>query len=66
MRSKGEDMDEQKIRTMEEFAAVSGISRPTVSKYFNDPKSVRQSTRDRIEEAIEPARTSSPSIKTGG
>ncbi len=53
MRSKGEDMDEQKIRTMEEFAAVSGISRPTVSKYFNDPKSVRQSTRDRIEEAIE-------------
>ncbi|MGI9507505.1 MAG: LacI family DNA-binding transcriptional regulator, partial [Geminicoccaceae bacterium] len=46
-------MDEQKIRTMEEFAAVSGISRPTVSKYFNDPKSVRQSTRDRIEEAIE-------------
>ncbi len=46
-------MDEQKIRTMEEFAAVSGISRPTVSKYFNDPRSVRQSTRDRIEEAIE-------------
>jgi hypothetical protein len=29
---------------MEEFAAVSGISRPTVSKYFNDPDSVRSST----------------------
>ena len=43
----------QKIRNMEEFAAVSGISRPTVSKYFNDPESVRPSTRARIEEALE-------------
>jgi len=42
-----------KIRTMEEFAAVSGISRPTVSKYFHDPSSVRASTRDRIEAALE-------------
>ena len=46
-------MAETKIRNMEEFAAVSGISRPTVSKYFNDPTSVRQSTRRRIEEALE-------------
>jgi DNA-binding LacI/PurR family transcriptional regulator len=38
---------------MEEFAAVSGISRPTVSKYFNDPDSVRSSTRQRIEAALE-------------
>lgn len=45
-------MEEQKIRNMEEFSAVSGISRPTVSKYFNDPGSVRQSTRDRIERAL--------------
>lgn len=37
---------------MEEFAAISGISRPTVSKYFNDPNSVRRSTRARIEEAL--------------
>ncbi|MEM8788672.1 MAG: LacI family DNA-binding transcriptional regulator [Pseudomonadota bacterium] len=37
---------------MEEFAAVSGISRPTVSKYFNDPSSVRKSTRERIEAAL--------------
>ena len=42
-----------KIRNMEEFAALSGISRPTVSKYFNDPESVRASTRARIEEALE-------------
>ena len=38
---------------MEEFAGVSGISRPTVSKYFNDPSSVRKSTRERIEKALE-------------
>ncbi len=42
-----------KIRNMEEFAAVSGISRPTVSKYFNDPGSVRASTRRKIEDALE-------------
>ena len=38
---------------MEEFAAVSGISRPTLSKYFHDPDSVRISTRERIETALE-------------
>ncbi len=42
-----------KIKNMQEFAAVSGISRPTVSKYFNNPKSVRASTRERIEAAVE-------------
>ncbi|MCY4337046.1 MAG: LacI family DNA-binding transcriptional regulator [Litoreibacter sp.] len=43
----------QKIKNMEDFAAVSGISRPTISKYFNDPGSVRQTTRVKIEEALE-------------
>ena len=38
---------------MEEFATLSGISRPTLSKYFNDAGSVRESTRLRIEEALE-------------
>ncbi|MEL6920882.1 MAG: LacI family DNA-binding transcriptional regulator [Pseudomonadota bacterium] len=42
-----------KIRNMEQFAEVSGLSRPTVSKFFNDPDSVRASTRRRIEEALE-------------
>ncbi len=42
-----------KIKNMEEFASVSGISRPTVSKYFNDPESVRPSTRAKIEDALE-------------
>lgn len=46
-------MKQEKVRTMEEFAAVSGISRPTLSKFFNDPGSVRQSTRARIEAALE-------------
>lgn len=46
-------MSDVKIRNMEEFAAVSGISRPTVSKYFHDPDSVRPSTRARIEAALE-------------
>ena len=45
-------MDDIKIRNMEEFARISGISRPTVSKYFNDPTSVRDSTRARIEKAL--------------
>ncbi|MFQ8433329.1 LacI family DNA-binding transcriptional regulator [Amaricoccus sp. W119] len=41
-----------KIRNMEEFSAASGISRPTVSRYFNDPDSVRKSTREKIEAAL--------------
>lgn len=43
----------RKIRNMEEFASVSGVSRPTLSKYFNDPESVRSTTKRRIEEALE-------------
>jgi DNA-binding LacI/PurR family transcriptional regulator len=46
-------MDARKVRTMEELASVSGISRPTLSKYFNDPGSVRATTRHRIEAALE-------------
>ncbi|MCV2864749.1 LacI family DNA-binding transcriptional regulator [Albidovulum sediminicola] len=46
-------MSAEKIKNMEEFAALSGISRPTVSKYFHDPESVRPSTRERIEKALE-------------
>jgi DNA-binding LacI/PurR family transcriptional regulator len=45
-------MSQKRIRNMEEFAAASGISRPTVSKYFHDPDSVRRSTRTRIEKAL--------------
>jgi len=46
-------MAPKKIKNMEEFAAAIGISRPTVSKYFNNPHSVRSSTRGKIEAALE-------------
>jgi DNA-binding LacI/PurR family transcriptional regulator len=46
-------METRKIRNMEEFASVSGISRPTLSKYFNNAESVRASTRQKIEAALE-------------
>lgn len=46
-------MAAKKIKNMEEFAALSGISRPTLSKFFNDPSSVRASTRQRIEAALD-------------
>ncbi|MEE4189078.1 MAG: LacI family DNA-binding transcriptional regulator, partial [Roseobacter sp.] len=45
-------MKQEKVRTMEDFAALSGISRPTLSKFFNDPASVRKTTRVRIEDAL--------------
>lgn len=43
----------KRIRTMEEFATASGISRPTLSRFFNDPGSVRPSSRQRIEAAMD-------------
>ncbi len=45
-------MSQVKVKNMEEFAALCGISRPTVSKYFHDPESVRAHTRTRIEAAL--------------
>ena len=46
-------MSRKRVRNMEEFASLSGLSRPTVSKYFHDPASVRPTTRARIEEALD-------------
>lgn len=46
------EMSTSKIRNMEEFAAFSGISRPTISRFFHDPESVRQSTREKLEQAL--------------
>jgi hypothetical protein len=43
-----------KIKAIEEFSAASGISRATVSKYFNDPDNFRPATRERIEIALNP------------
>jgi len=39
------------IRTMDDFSKACGISRPTLSKYFYDPDSVRPSIRKKIETA---------------
>ena len=38
---------------MEELSAAIGVSRPTLSKYFQDPDSVRISTRRRIQQGLE-------------
>jgi DNA-binding LacI/PurR family transcriptional regulator len=42
----------KRIRTMEEFAEAVGLSRPTVSKYFQDPSSVRVKVREKIEAGL--------------
>lgn len=39
-------------RTMEDFARSCGVSRPTLSKFFDDPASVKPATRLRIEAAL--------------
>jgi DNA-binding LacI/PurR family transcriptional regulator len=38
---------------MEEFSVASGISRPTLSRFFNDPRRVSKASRLKIEEAME-------------
>ncbi len=45
-------MSANKIKSLEELATVSGISRPTLSKYFHNPDSVRTSTRKQIENTL--------------
>ena len=45
-------MRTKKIGTMEEFALAVGLSRPTVSKFFHDPASVRAKTRTKIEATL--------------
>jgi len=42
-----------KIKTMEELSSTIGVSRPTLSKFFQDPDSVRASSRARIEQALD-------------
>ena len=43
----------EKVQTMEVFSDAIGLSRPTVSRYFSDPQSVRKSTRKIIETGLE-------------
>ena len=43
----------RRVATMAELSGAMGVSRPTLSKYFQDPHSVRDSMRVRIEEGLE-------------
>jgi len=45
-------MASRDVHTMAEFSEKIGLSRPTVSRFFNDPDSVRKTTRSRIEEGL--------------
>ena len=42
-------MKKRRIKTMEELSVAIGVSRPTLSKYFQDPTVVRKSTKAKIE-----------------
>jgi DNA-binding LacI/PurR family transcriptional regulator len=43
----------QRIDTMEELAVAIGVSRPTLSRYFQDPERVSRTSRERIAEGLE-------------
>lgn len=45
-------MAKKSYRSMDDFATACGVSRPTLSKYFNDPTKVKESTRQQIEAAL--------------
>lgn len=42
----------QKIATMKELSEAIGVSRPTLSRYFQDPSTVRQTTSRKIKEKL--------------
>jgi DNA-binding LacI/PurR family transcriptional regulator len=45
-------MGKMTFKTMDDFARSCGVSRPTLSRYFDDPGSVKPVTRKRIEAAL--------------
>ncbi|MEQ8367963.1 MAG: LacI family DNA-binding transcriptional regulator [Roseicyclus sp.] len=46
-------MKKQQIKTMEELSEAIGVSRPTLSRYFQSPESVRGSTSEKIRRGLE-------------
>lgn len=42
-----------RIDTMEELAIAIGVSRPTLSRYFQDPERVSRTSRERIKQGLE-------------
>ncbi|MDF1871940.1 LacI family DNA-binding transcriptional regulator [Vannielia sp.] len=52
----GADKDrdqKRRIDTMEELAVAIGVSRPTLSRYFQDPERVSRTSRERIAQGLE-------------
>lgn len=45
-------MAKKSYRSMDDFANACGVSRPTLSKYFDDPSNVKEVTRKRVEAAL--------------
>ena len=45
-------MVKKSYKSMADFAMACGVSRPTLSKYFNDPTQIKDVTRKRIEAAL--------------
>ncbi len=45
--------NKKRIDTMEELAVAIGVSRPTLSRYFQDPDRVSRSSRERIAKGLE-------------
>lgn len=43
----------ERIDTMEHLSAAIGVSRPTLSRYFQDPDSVSRTSRERIRKGLE-------------
>ncbi|UTW12125.1 LacI family DNA-binding transcriptional regulator [Marinobacterium rhizophilum] len=43
----------KKVKNMEEFSRIAGVSRPTASKYFESPDAVTPRSRQKIEAALE-------------
>ncbi|MCB1405326.1 MAG: LacI family DNA-binding transcriptional regulator, partial [Rhodobacteraceae bacterium] len=45
-------MSKPRINTMEELAVAIGVSRPTLSRFFQDPGLVKPNTVERIEKGL--------------
>lgn len=45
-------MNKPRIKTMEELSVAIGVSRPTLSRFFQDPTSVKANTVARIEDGL--------------
>lgn len=51
--SKPQNTAKPRIDTMEHLSAAIGVSRPTLSRYFQDPERVSRTSRERIEQGLE-------------